>query len=408
MTSTRKMHFGRFDYAAFLSFFAYAAGSVVVPVLLVVLARDLDFSLEHGGLSAGGALHMGRTIPMVASMLLCGFLAGKWGKRRIMGWSVVLMGSGMGLCAVAPAYGVLFLALMIAGTGEGIIEGLATPFVQDLHPNEPGRYINFTHGFWSIGVMVTVLATGALLTFGVSWRIIVGAMTIFAAIAALFLLLPTRKGHEYPEHPEPIHWKTVWAHALAIFKIPRFWIFFAAMFVAGGGEFCLTFWSASYIQLNLSSAPWAGGVGTAFFAAGMVLGRTGWGYLIKQHQLRQLIVLSALGGMLITLVFPLLENLWFFFALLFLSGVATAPFWPSIQSYCTDCLPQNDTTMLFILLSCSGVPGCGVFAWLMGVLGNHSGGLRHAFYLVPACYLLLAAIIEYDRLRYAKPTSPEK
>ena len=396
------MKFGRFDYASFISFFAYASGSVVVPVVLVVLARDLGFSLEHGGLSAGGALHLGRTIPMVASILLCGFFAGRWGKRRTMGWSVVLMGIGMGLCAIAPGYGVLFLALMIAGTGEGIIEGLSTPFVQDLHSSEPGRYINFTHAFWSVGVLVTVLAAGFLLSLGVSWRLIIGAMTVFAAIGAMALLLPARKGHEYPEHPEPIHWKTVSAHAVAIFKIPRFWLFFAAMFVAGGGEFCLTFWSASYIQLNFTPAAWAGGVGTACFAAGMVLGRTGWGYLIKQHQLRKLIVFSALAGMLLTLCFPILTNLWLFFALLFLAGIATAPFWPSVLSYCADCLPQNATTMLFILLSCAGIPGCGFFTWLMGYLGNHSGGLRHAFYLVPACYLLLALIIEYDRAKYAK------
>ena len=281
------MHFGRFDYAAFISFFSYASGSVVVPVVLVFLARDLGFSLENGGLSAGGALHLGRTITMVASMLLCGFLAGRWGKRRTLGWSVVLMGLAMGLCALAPSYGILFLALMIAGTGEGVIEGLATPFVQDLHPKEPGRYINFTHAFWSIGVLVTVLVTGALLSLGVSWRFIIGAMTIFAASGALTLLLPARKGHAYPEYPEPIHWKTVSAHAVAILKIPRFWLFFAAMFVAGGGEFCLTFWAASYIQLSFTPAAWAGGVGTACFAAGMVLGRTGWGYLIKQHQLRK-------------------------------------------------------------------------------------------------------------------------
>jgi hypothetical protein len=125
VTQSRKMVFGRYDYAAFISFFSYASGSVVVPVVLVFLARDLGFSLEHGGLSAGGALHLGRTITMVASMLLCGFLAGRWGKRRTLGWSVVLMGLAMGLCALAPSYGILFLALMIAGTGEGIIEGLA-------------------------------------------------------------------------------------------------------------------------------------------------------------------------------------------------------------------------------------------------------------------------------------------
>jgi len=406
MNRSRKMVFGRFDYASFLSFFSYASGSVVIPVVLVILARDLGFSLEHGGFSAGGALHLGRTIPMVASMLVCGFLAGRWGKRRTLGWSIVLMGLGMGFCALAPTYGVLFLALMVAGTGEGIIEGIATPFVQDLHPDEPGRYINFSHAFWSVGVLATVLATGALLNFGVSWRLIVGATTIITFLTALTLLLPQRKGHEFPEHPEPLHWKTVCSHAVDIFRIPRFWLFFFAMFVAGGGEFCLTFWSASYIELNFHSAAWAGGVGTACFAAGMVLARTGWGYLIKQHQLRPLIVYSALGGILITLCFPFITNLWLFFGLLFLSGIATAPLWPSIQGYCIDCLPETDTTMLLILLACAGVPGCGVFAWFMGFLGNYAGGLRFAFYLVPACYLLLAAVIEYDRFVYVKSPKP--
>ena len=53
--------------------------------------------------------------------------------------------------------------------------------------------------------------------------------------------------------------------------------------------------------------------------------------------------------------------------------------------------------MLFILLACAGVPGCGVATWLMGYLGNQDGGLGRAFYLVPACYLLLALLIGSDR-----------
>lgn len=394
-----KMVLGRYDLAAFTSFFAYAAGSVVLPVALVPLAKDLGFSLNEGGMTAGGALHLGRTIPMVVTMLLCGFAAGRWGKRRTMGASVALMGVGVLLCAWAPVYGVLFLALMIAGMGEGVIEGLATPFVQALHPKEPGRYINFTHGFWSIGVVVTVLATGGLISLGVPWRILVTAAAALAFVAATMMLLPNHHGPPYPEHSEPIHTKEIWGHAKDIVRTRRFWLFYAAMFVAGGGEFCLTFWCASFIQLSFLNAAWAGGVGTACFAGGMFLGRVGWGYLIKQHQLKHLILGSALAGSSITLLFPFLTNLWMLFGLLFLSGIAVAPFWPSVQSYCADRLPEVDTTMLFILLSCAGIPGCGFFTWLMGYIGNQTGDLRTAFYLVPACFLILAALIGYDWLR---------
>jgi MFS family permease len=396
------MAFGRFDAAAFTGFFAYAAGSVVVPVALVSLARELGFPLADGGMTAGGALHLGRTIPMVASLLLCGFGAGRWGKRRTFGASVILMGFGMALCAVAPTYGVLFAALMLAGVGEGVIEGLSTPFIQDLHPEEPGRYINFTHGFWSVGVLATVLVSGALLSLGVSWRLLTGAVATLSLVPAWLLLTPSRAGQVYPDHPEPVHWTTIRDHALKIIRHPRFWLFFAAMFVAGGGEFCLTFWCASYIQLNFSPAAWAGGLGTALFAAGMVAGRTGWGYLIDQHHLRRLLIYSALAGAGISLAFPVLTNLWVFFGLLLLVGIATAPFWPSIMSYCDDQLPGTDTTMLFVLLSCAGVPGCGVFAWLMGVIGDHYG-LSRAFYLVPACFLVLAALIGIDWLCPPRP-----
>jgi MFS family permease len=409
MTASRKISFGLFDYASFLIYMAYAAGSVAVPVALVFLARDLGFNLEEGGMGAGGLLHLGRTAPMVVSMLLCGFAAGFWGARRSLGASVVLMALGMGLCAVAPSYGILFLALMLAGLGEGVIEGLGTPFVQKLHADEPGRYVNIAHSFWSVGVFATVLIAGALLSLGVSWRLIVGGVALLGLLPALLLLLPSGAKHGCAEHPEPLRWRTVWGHAMEICRIPRFWLFFAAMFVAGGGEFCLTFWCASYIQLNLAASAWAGGLGTAFFAAGMVVGRLGCGYLVAQRHLKHLILFAAIGGIAVTLLLPLSSNLWLFFFLLLLSGLATAPFWPSVQSYCADCLPKTDVTMLMILLSCAGVPGCGFFTWLMGWMGNLSGSLNAAFYLVPACYLILALLIGLDWLFHKEsPPSASK
>jgi len=393
---SRKMVFGRYDYAVFQSFFSYASGTVVLPIALVALAHDLGFDLEDGGLSEGGALHFGRTFFVVLSMLFCGVFAGRWGKRKTLGAAVLLMGFGGLLCSWAPAYGILFAALVVVGLGEGIVEGLATPFVQDLHPEESGRYINFTHSFWSVGVLVTVLVSGGLLALGVPWRWLVAGVSLFAFAAAGLLLWPESKQRKYPEHPEPVHWKTVWGHAMEIFRIRRFWLFFAAMFLAGGGEFCLTFWSASHIQINFGASAFAGGIGTACFAGGMVLGRTGWGYLIKQHQLRNLVFWSALAGTLVTLPFAMVSNLWIFSGLLFLAGIAVAPFWPSIQSYCVDRLPEADTTMLFILLSCAGIPGSGFFTWLMGFVGNRTGDLSTAFYLVPVCFLGLALLIGCD------------
>jgi fucose permease len=268
--------------------------------------------------------------------------------------------------------------------------------VQELHPDEPGRYVNFAHAFWSVGVLATVLAAGWMLSAGVSWRAVTGGVAVLSVVPAVLFLLPARRGSVSSSATGRAPAGSVWAGAAFIVRKPRFWRYFAAMFVAGGGEFCLTFWCASYIQLHFAVAAWAGGVGTACFAAGMMGGRIGWGCLLRQHHLRTLIIASGVAGVAITLLLPVVGHIHGFFAVLFLSGVATAPFWPSIQSYSADRLPDADTTMLMILLACAGVPGCGFFTWLMGVVGNHLGGLQSAFYLVPGCFLVLTLLIATD------------
>ncbi len=394
--SRNKLVFGRYDYAAYLAFGSYAMCSMAVPMCLVPLAAELGFPLEDGGMGLGGLLQIGRSVPMVASMLLCGFIAGTWGKRRSLGVSLLFIALGISACAIAPAYGVLFAALIVSGVGEGIVEGLATPFIQDLHPDEPGRYLNFTHAFWSVGIAVLVLGAGALLEGGLSWRWVMLACGLCTLIPSALLLIPGKKRTPMSERFVRTPWRDVWGDTRAIMRERRFWLFFAAMFFAGGGDFCLTFWSASFIQLEFGGSAWTAGVGTAVFSAGMIVGRIGSGWLVGQSGLKPLVVGMAVIGGALGMLFPRLESVWALFVLLFLVGVAVGPFWPSIQSEGARRV-KGDHTMMMILFSCSGIPGCGIFAWLIGLLGDWVG-LRPSFYLIPLCFLGVFVLVGYDLL----------
>jgi fucose permease len=332
-------------------------------------------------------------------MIICGFLGARFGKRLTLGYSILAMGIGIGLCAIAPNYSILFTAILIAGLGEGIIEGLATPFTQDLHVHEePGRYISFSHSFWSVGIFITVLLTGWLMLIGVSWRYIILGVSACGIISSLLYLLPKRHGQKAPENKEVVKPKEIINQAKTILKIPRFWLFFIAIFFAGGGEFCLTYWSASYIQINLQATVWAGGLGTAIFALGMFVSRTCWGYIIRQKNIRLLILYSAITGLLFSSCLQYTNSLWVFFVILFVCGIATGPFWPGIQSYTTEILDNTDSTMVFILLSCAGIPGCGMFTLIMGIIGDHYG-LAKALFLVPVCFSMIAIIFILDHLQ---------
>ena len=104
-----------------------------------------------------------------------------------------------------------------------------------------------------------------------------------------------------------------------------------------------------------------------------------------------------------TLLLAFLEPTWLpgvwplvlLFILLVLAGIGVAPFWPTTQVYGVSHMPQLDSTMLYIYFSALGIPGCGFFTWLMGVLGDHFG-LKGTILVVPGCLLCFVAIIYWE------------
>ncbi len=397
----QKLHFGRYDYAAFACFAAYALCSLVIPLSLVKMGESLNFPLDQGGLDDGGVLHLVRSVAVVITLMICGFLAGRYGKRYSMALSVLLMGVGILLCAFAPGYWFLLPCLLLAGFGEGICEGLATPFVEKLHPQAPERYVNIAHSFWSVGIGICVIVAGALLVYGISWRYVLGACGGLALLVALMFLWPENPVRRYPEEQEKSSCAAIFRYSLEIAVVPRFWVYCGMMFLGAGAEFCLTFWSASYIQLTFNVGEWVAGLGTGGIALGMFLGRTLVGYYAKKAYLKHILLFTGLATIPLSLCVVLLkvdtfdnENITLLLLglILFLCGIGISSYWPTTQVYGVGKLKQLDSTMLFIYFSAMGIPGCGFFTWLFGVLGDH-WGLSSAFMLIPGSLVLFCLVV---------------
>ena len=385
-----KLKLGKLDYGGAMGFLAYSSSAVMTPICLLKLMEELSFSLAEGG-----GIEAVRAFLILVVLVISGFAAARWGKPTVLAWGSFLVAAGMFTYAIAPAYGIVLTAMALVGVGSGIVEGLVNPLVQDCHPQDSGRYLNIVNGFWSIGVMTTVLVTGELLTRGVSWRILMACSGGLGVISgSLFLFFRSSD-----KHAEPVKSSQANAEALAnigkILKLKRFWVFAAALLTGGGAEAAFTFWSASYVQIHFGAFPRAGGFGTGCFAGGMVVGRMLSGRYVHQRGLRVLILTSALVGIAISLFALAVESLGGFYVILFFAGVSVACFWPSVQSYAADCLDRVDSTMLFILLSCAGIPGFGFASWLMGIIGNRAG-IRAGFAVIPFFFLALTLIIVID------------
>ena len=391
----RAFEFGVYDYASFTGYMIYAACTMVIPVYLIGMSRSLDFSLAGGGM-----IHFCRSMFMLAAMLSCGYAASRFGKARPLGTGLLIVGAGMFAVACAPTYGMLLAAVALAGFGKGFFESLVTPFIQDRHAgNQPGRYINLTHAFWSIGVVLSVTAASAAIHFGVPWRPVMavcGALTLIPGL--LFLCGPKEVRSAAPG-------TGVFKAAVGLLSEGRFLLFLLMVFLAGGSEHCLLFWTPSFIGRELGGGALMCGAATVCFASGMIAGRLGAGVFVPQNRLFLMLICAALTGVCAGIFPVFIRSAAPMFVMMFILGAATGPLWPSVQSYCADRLKKSDPTLMLILLPCVGIPGCGFFPWIMGIAGKYVG-FRASFMMVPLCHLLLLALLLSERFFFGKRIGP--
>ncbi len=369
----RPLKFFALDYATMVGFLAYSSSATATPICLVAISRELSLSL-----SQAGGLEVGRGALVILTLLGSGFIGAKLGKARALGWSSLLLGVGMGAYSMAPGYGALLMAFGLMGLGGGVMEALINPLVQELHPEDSGRYLNLINAFWSIGVLLTMVGTGEALS-GVCF-------------VSGFLFLALQRWA--PRHARQ-SMAAVLREKWAILTARRFWTFCAMMFFAGAAEGAFTFWSASLLQLHHGAAPRTAGFGVALFAGGMIAARLAFGWLVPQRQLWRLLMFSALGAVAVSIAVPFIESIPLAQIALFVAGVSVACFWPTLQSYAVDRI-QLDATGIFILLSCGGVAGFSAISWAMGMIGDRYG-LQSSFWLIPLSLAALIGLLAMER-----------
>lgn len=390
--SIQEIQLRKLDIASCAGFMVFAMSSIVTPVCLPEISRTLST-----GFSEGGGLESARTFVVLTILLLAGLLAQRWGKKPFLTLGQYLMAAGLLMMSFAQSYLTLIGSLMIIGIGGGFAEALLNPLVADVHPENPGRHLNITNAFYPIGVMVSALVFGELLTLGYSWRIICR----IAAVATLLVGVLFSSSR----FPSPTGEGESGFRSLGrTLGRGSFWLFAAAIFLGAGVESAFTFWSRSYVEAYLQDVPRAGAVAVVIFAGLMALGRLFAAKFSKTVSLKSIMLWSAVLGAIISAIIPFAASLTWFYVLLALAGIAAACFWPTILAEAADVL-KVDPTMLFVLLACFGIAGFGVTPWAMGVIGDKVN-LRAAFYVVPAMFVALATILGIEWR--VKSTDPKK
>lgn len=368
----------RIDLAAIVTMFLFASSATVLPITLVKISQELSFTLTEGG-----ALGFIASMSQFFILIISGFLASRFGKIRLIRSALIILSISLFLFTKSTTYLFSSFFVLFIGIGQGVLEGLLTPLVQDLNPGDSGKKMNQLHAFWPLGVFFSVMVFGDLLSRGISWRIVFIILSLF--ILLINFIYPSHKSLQLPKS------RSDFSHIGEILSSSNFWLFGFSLFFAGGAESAFAFWSASYIQLHYNLNPRYGAIGAALFAVGMAIGRLITSRLSQKIQLINILLFSALFAFILSIFFFQIESLLPLYSLMFFMGLFIACLWPSIQSFAASNM-QVDATILMIFLSCFGTPGYSSATLLMGIIGDKFG-LRISFIISPIYLLILTTLI---------------
>jgi len=172
----------------------------ILYVLLPVWAREFNLAFVQVG-----AIRTVYSGAMALFQIPAGFLAERWGERRLLAVGTAVTGAGFIAAGWAGGFGSLLLMLLIAGLASGVQHPLSSTLVSAAY--ETGRRraalgtYNFSGDLGKIGMPVAVgLAAGA-----VGWRVASaasGVLGILAAGAILFVLVHLGTGARAAADPE--------------------------------------------------------------------------------------------------------------------------------------------------------------------------------------------------------------
>ncbi|MBD8126465.1 MFS transporter [Pantoea agglomerans] len=259
---------------------------------LVPFARD---RLQLSGASLG-ALLLCLGIGSLAAMPVTGTLVARFGCRRVMCFSTLLVLMMMPLLATADSHLVMAAALMLFGAGLGMLDVAMNYQAVQVEQAADKPMMSGFHGFFSLG---GILGAGTVsLLLSQSFTPLAATLVVMAVMLLLLLWrLPVLMNERL--HQPDQHWLV----------IPRGWVAFLGLlcFILFLAEGAVLDWGALLLLQNPEMSPAWAGLGYAVFSVAMTLGRFSGDKIIQRFGRYPVMLtgaLTAAAGMSLAVWLP--------------------------------------------------------------------------------------------------------
>ncbi|MEZ4752572.1 MAG: MFS transporter [Bdellovibrionota bacterium] len=357
-------------FALIATAMAFSIRADIIPAL----KTDFGFTGAQMGLVAGTGL-WGFAITIV----LGGMLVDAFGMGRLMAIAFLGHVSGVFLTIFAQGFTSLYVATLLIGLANGLVEAVINPLAATLYPTAKTKHLNVLHAWWPGGLIIGGLMGFALTKLmaldaeGVS----LAALSLGWKIKMLFVLIPTfiygflLLGQKFPETERVatgVSYAEMWREAFR----PMLLVFIGLMVLTAATELGPDQWVGNLLQ-NLVGIQgvlllvYTAGIMFVlrFFFSGVVVSKLGpLGVLIASS------ALSAVGLYALSSAQTALTV----FAAATIFGMGKTYFWPTMLGVVSERFPKGGALVMALM------GGAGMFS--AGFLMVHAMGSIQDYYAV--------------------------
>jgi len=166
-------------------------------------ALRLTFELDA---TQVGAIASAAFLGFALSIFIGGPLCDAFGMGRLLGLACFFHISGVIMTIFAPGFGLLWLATLIVGFGNGLVEAVINPLAATMYPDQKTHKLNVLHSWWpggqiTAGVLAYALtrwltpdaATATPEQIKFAWQVKMALIVIAAVIYGILIL-----GQKFP------------------------------------------------------------------------------------------------------------------------------------------------------------------------------------------------------------------
>ena len=281
---------------------------LILGFMLSAISADLNLTPAQSG-----SLVTWTLIGAVVGGILFGALSDRYGRVRVLTWTIVLFAVFTGLCAIAQGYWDLLIYRTIAGIGLGGEFGIGMALAIEAWPaKHRAKAASYVALGWQVGVLAAALLTPVLLPH-IGWRgmFVVG---IFPAFVAWYLRV---RLHE----PEIFSQKQTELSTQKISKLESFQLLVkdkATTKVSLGvvvltsvqnfGYYGIMIWMPNFLSKQLGFSLTKSGLWTAVTVCGMMAGIWIFGRLADRVGRKPSFLLFQLGAVISIITYSQLTD----------------------------------------------------------------------------------------------------